>query len=104
MAALLTRLGSLISESVVWYRLDLTENTGANGYASHLSYPLGCDGILSGCLKKKKKKQIQKIGQIKILECSSTFSSVKASRMAECRVELEGCCKFTQQRRGHWEW
>lgn len=46
----------------------------------------------------KRKKQVQKIGQVQILECSSTFSSVKASLMAECRVELEGYCKVTQQK------
>lgn len=54
MAALLTRLGSFISECVGWYKLDLSENTGANGYASHLSYPLGYDGMLLGSWKKKK--------------------------------------------------
>ena len=49
MAAMLIRVGSLIAECVGWYRLDLAENTGTNGYAYHLSYPLGYDGMLLGC-------------------------------------------------------
>ena len=47
---------------------------------------------------KKKKKADMKIGQVQILEWFSIFSSVKASHMAECRVELEGYCKVTQQK------